>query len=78
MQSSIDRKLLNLKAIDIFAGCGGLSLGFQNAGFKIISAFDNWQPAIQVYQKNLFYFLILINLLEINVIDRGISYFPIQ
>ncbi|MBF2016400.1 MAG: DNA cytosine methyltransferase [Rivularia sp. T60_A2020_040] len=52
MQSSIDRKLLNLKAIDIFAGCGGLSLGFQNAGFKIISAFDNWQPAIQVYQKN--------------------------
>ncbi|NJS16555.1 MAG: DNA cytosine methyltransferase [Nostocaceae cyanobacterium CSU_2_110] len=64
--------------MDIFAGCGGLSLGFQNAGFKIISAFDNWQPAIQVYQKNLFYFLILINLLEINVIDRGISYFPIQ
>ncbi|MEB3217085.1 MAG: DNA cytosine methyltransferase [Nostocales cyanobacterium 94392] len=52
MQSRIDRKLLNLKAIDIFAGCGGLSLGFENAGFTIIAAFDNWEPAIQVYQKN--------------------------
>ena len=52
MQSRINQKSVNLKAIDIFAGCGGLSLGFQNAGFKIINAFDNWQPAIQVYSKN--------------------------
>ncbi len=51
MQSGINKKL-NLKAIDIFAGCGGLSLGFQNAGFKIIAAFDNWEPPIQVYKKN--------------------------
>ena len=28
--------------IDIFCGCGGLSLGFQNAGFNVIKAFDNW------------------------------------
>ncbi|MGB3758193.1 MAG: DNA cytosine methyltransferase [Rivularia sp. (in: cyanobacteria)] len=48
----MNKKSLNLKAIDIFAGCGGLSLGFQNAGFKIIAAFDNWQPAIKVYNKN--------------------------
>ncbi len=52
MQSYMNKKSLNLKAIDIFAGCGGLSLGFQNAGFKIIAAFDNWQPAIKVYNKN--------------------------
>jgi DNA (cytosine-5)-methyltransferase 1 len=41
-----------IKVVDLFAGCGGLSLGFQNAGFEIVGAFDNWQPAIEVYRKN--------------------------
>jgi DNA (cytosine-5)-methyltransferase 1 len=41
-----------LKAIDLFAGCGGLTLGFKNAGFQIVAAFDNWKPAIEVYKKN--------------------------
>lgn len=40
------------RTIDLFAGCGGLTLGFQNAGFEIISAFDNWKPAIEIYRKN--------------------------
>lgn len=42
----------NMKAVDLFSGCGGLSLGFQNAGFEILAAFDNWKPAIDVYKKN--------------------------
>lgn len=41
-----------MKVIDLFCGCGGMSLGFQKAGFDIIAAFDNWAPAIAVYQKN--------------------------
>lgn len=36
----------------MFAGCGGMSLGFQNAGFNIVAAYDNWQPAVDIYRKN--------------------------
>lgn len=41
-----------MKCIDLFAGCGGFSLGFQQAGFEILGAFDNWKPAIEVYEAN--------------------------
>jgi len=41
-----------MKTVDLFAGCGGLSLGFQNAGFNLLAAFDNWLPAIEVYRQN--------------------------
>lgn len=41
-----------MKTIDLFAGCGGLSLGFQNAGYLIKAAFDNWKSAIDVYRAN--------------------------
>ena len=40
------------KTIDIFCGCGGLSLGFQNAGFNIVKAFDSWELAVDVYNHN--------------------------
>ena len=33
-------------AIDLFCGCGGLSLGFQNAGFTILRAFDIWEEIL--------------------------------
>lgn len=41
-----------LKVVDLFCGCGGMSLGFQTAGFEIIAAFDNWAPAVSVYRTN--------------------------
>lgn len=41
-----------MKTIDLFCGCGGLSLGFQNAGFDIVAAYDNWKPAVDVYRMN--------------------------
>jgi DNA (cytosine-5)-methyltransferase 1 len=41
-----------LRVVDLFSGCGGMSLGFQNAGFKIVAAFDNWPPAVDVYRDN--------------------------
>ena len=41
-----------MKAVDIFAGCGGLSLGLINSGIEVVAAFDNWQPSIEVYALN--------------------------
>lgn len=44
--------LRKYKTIDSFSGCGGMSLGFQNAGFEILAAYDNWKPAVDVYELN--------------------------
>ena len=41
-----------MRTIDLFSGCGGMTLGFQNAGFDVVAAFDNWHPAIEVYREN--------------------------
>jgi DNA (cytosine-5)-methyltransferase 1 len=41
-----------ITAVDLFSGCGGLSLGFQQAGVEILAAIDNWNIALDVYQEN--------------------------
>ena len=41
-----------MKAVDLFCGCGGLSLGFIQSGFDVIASFDNWDEAIAVYKNN--------------------------
>ena len=41
-----------MRVVDLFCGCGGLSLGFRNAGFDIVCAMDNWDKALAVYKQN--------------------------
>lgn len=41
-----------MRTVDLFCGCGGMSLGFQNAGFEIVAAYDFWDTAINIYKKN--------------------------
>lgn len=41
-----------MRCVDLFAGCGGLSLGFEQAGFEVAAAFEYWEPALKVYQEN--------------------------
>lgn len=38
--------------IDLFCGCGGLSLGFERAGFKPVLAIDVWKDALTTYEFN--------------------------
>lgn len=38
--------------IDLFCGCGGLSKGFEMAGFEVCYAVDMWQDAINTFNHN--------------------------
>ena len=39
-------------AIDLFCGAGGLSYGFESAGFNILLGIDSDQKALEVFEKN--------------------------
>lgn len=42
----------NYRALDLFAGCGGLSLGFESMGFETVG-YEMEQVAVETYNKNL-------------------------
>lgn len=60
MCNAIERKILRLRSnrryrprvLDLFAGCGGLSLGFQTAGFDIVAAAEIDPTAARTHAKN--------------------------
>jgi site-specific DNA-cytosine methylase len=46
------------RVIDLFCGCGGLSVGFcskptsDGISFRTVMAVDNWRPAVKVFNQN--------------------------
>lgn len=40
------------KIIDLFCGCGGLSRGFEMAGFEVKIAIDMWEDLVKTYNHN--------------------------
>lgn len=64
------------KLIDLFSGCGGMSLGFQKAGFNVVAAYDNWLPAIEVYKKNFTHPIHQRDLSDLSVINEIKEYSP--
>lgn len=51
-----------MKVVDLFCGCGGLSLGFTMAGFDVVAAYDNWKIALDTYRLNFKHKAVMLNL----------------
>lgn len=45
--------MADMPIVDLFSGCGGLSLGFEIAGFRVLAGIDYWPAAIETYAANL-------------------------
>lgn len=44
--------LTEIRVLDLFCGCGGFSLGFEQAGFHIKYAIDNWKGCQETFENN--------------------------
>jgi DNA (cytosine-5)-methyltransferase 1 len=49
MQSNANSRPM---AIDLFSGCGGLTLGLKRAGFKVVAAVEKEELATKTYRQN--------------------------
>ena len=58
-----------MRAVDLFAGCGGMSLGFEQAGIDVVAAFDHWKPAVDIYSANFSHPIYHKDLLDEDVVD---------
>lgn len=43
---------LKYNVLDLFCGCGGLSLGFEEAGYNVLLGIDIWEDALKTYAYN--------------------------
>lgn len=59
-----------MKVVDLFAGCGGLSSGFINAGFNVVAAVEKWDVAVSCYRENFHH---KIHQLDLSNIEEAVS-----
>jgi len=62
-----------MRTVDLFCGCGGLSLGFEKSGFEIIGSYDFWDAAIHTYNNNFNHHAKLLDLSQINIVLTEIA-----
>ena len=73
-----------MNVIDLFAGCGGLDLGFIQAGYNVIWANDFFEDAVKTYRKNIGNHIVLGDITKIksseipNNFDILLGGFPCQ
>ncbi len=62
-----------MKVVDLFCGCGGLSLGFINSGFEVVSAYDYWDSAIQCYNENFSHKAAKLDISDFNLVAKELN-----
>ena len=62
-----------MKIVDLFCGAGGMSLGFQQAGFNIVLAADNWDVAVECYKRNFAHQIKKLDLHDVDEVSAEIS-----
>ena len=63
----------SMPVVDLFCGCGGLSKGFELAGFSIVAAFDSWQSALTCYNANFNHNAQFLDLNDVDFRNGGIK-----
>lgn len=64
-----------MNVVDLFAGCGGLSLGFQKQGFNIVAAYEWWDAAVNCYRANFTHPVFQVDLSDISASVKQIQPF---
>lgn len=64
-----------MKIVDLFSGCGGLSLGFQKQGFEVVAAFEWWKAAIQCYAHNFNHPVVEMDLSDTDAATKAVADF---
>lgn len=62
-----------MRIVDLFCGCGGLSLGYAKAGMNVVAGYDNWDPAIATYMYNFKHPINKLDLLDAENASKHIS-----
>lgn len=57
---------MKITAVDLFAGCGGLSLGLSKANIEVVAAYEKWAPALGVYKRNFSHPVFALDLSEVD------------
>ena len=64
-----------MRTVDLFCGCGGMSLGFGLSGHDILVGIDNWDKAIAVYRNNFRHPVLRQNLADVDASVEAIRPF---
>jgi DNA (cytosine-5)-methyltransferase 1 len=62
-----------MKVVDLFCGCGGLSLGFEQAGFNVLCSYDAWDSAISCYKLNFKHPVVKTDLSDVRAVSKEIA-----